>query len=131
MKSPELPWTAEQAVLIDHVGNEVYASHYAERKMGRFIIVTLAVLLTCSVLGNISLAKRKLVYSYVRIDDMGRATAIAYNDLNYSAARRRDPDVSDRLGQLPVHDQPRDHREEVPAQLLLPFAAVFEPVDGG
>lgn len=71
-------------MLIDHVGNEVYASHYAERKMARFIVATLAVLLACSVFGNISLAKRKLVYRYVRIDEMGRATAIQYNDLNYS-----------------------------------------------
>jgi type IV secretion system protein VirB5 len=84
LKSPELPWTPEEAVLIDQVGNEVYASHYAERKMARFIIATLAVLLACSVFGNISLAKRKLVYRYVRIDEMGRATAIQYNDLNYS-----------------------------------------------
>jgi type IV secretion system protein VirB5 len=84
MKRPELSWTPEEAVLIDHVGNEVYASHYAERKMARFIIATLAVLLACSVFGNISLAKRKLVYRYVRIDEMGRATAIQYNDLNYT-----------------------------------------------
>src|SRR5689334_12810412 len=80
----ELPWTPEQSVLIDHVGNEVYASHYAERKMYRFVVATLAVLLAISLFGDISLAKRKIVYRYIRIDEMGRAQAIQYNDLNYS-----------------------------------------------
>ena len=79
-----LPWSADQAILIDHIGNEVYASHYAERKMSRFVIAALTVALVCSVLGNVSLAKRKIVYRYIRIDEMGRAQAIQYNDLNYS-----------------------------------------------
>ena len=82
--STQLPWTPEQAILIDHVGNEVYASHYAERKVYRFIVATLAILLALSVFGDISLAKRKIVYRYIRIDEMGRAQAIQYNDLNYT-----------------------------------------------
>src|SRR5579883_60538 len=80
----ETPWTPEQAILIDHVGNEVYASHYAERKAYRFMLAALTVLLACSVFGNVSLAKRRLVYRYIRIDEMGRAQAIQYNDLDYS-----------------------------------------------
>ncbi len=80
----EVPWTPQEAVLIDHVGNEVYASHYAERKVYRFVVVTLAILLAVSLFGDISLAKRKIVYRYIRIDEMGRAQAIQYNDLNYS-----------------------------------------------
>jgi type IV secretion system protein VirB5 len=83
-QAPEVPWTPEQALLIDHVGNEVYAAHYSERKMYRCFIVTLALLLAVSVFGNVSLAKRKVVYRYIRIDDMGRAQAIQYNDLNYT-----------------------------------------------
>ena len=83
-KPSELPWTPEQAVLIDHVGNEVYASHYAERKMSRFVIGVESFLLVCAMLIIALLANRKVVYRYVRIDEMGRATAIAYNDLNYS-----------------------------------------------
>lgn len=83
-KDPELPWTPEQAILIDHVGNEVYASHYAERKMTRFTIGVLAFTLVCSVFIIASLANRKAVSRYIRIDEMGRATAIQYNDLNYS-----------------------------------------------
>jgi type IV secretion system protein VirB5 len=80
----ETPWTQEEAILIDHVGNEVYASHYAERKAYRFMLAALTVLLACSVFGNVSLAKRRLVYRYIRIDEMGRAQAIQYNDLDYS-----------------------------------------------
>ena len=80
----EAPWTPEEAVIIDQVGNEVYASHDAERKAYRFALAAVTVLLGCSVLGNISLAKRKIVYRYIRIDEMGRAQAIQYNDLNYS-----------------------------------------------
>jgi type IV secretion system protein VirB5 len=83
-KAPEPPWTPEQAVLIDHVGNEVYASHYAERKMSRFVIGVESFLLVCAMLIIALLANRKVVYRYVRIDEMGRANAIAYNDLNYS-----------------------------------------------
>lgn len=79
-----MPWTAEQALVIDRVGNEVYSAHYSERKMSRFIIAVLTLLLACSVGVIAFLANRKLVYRYVRIDDIGRATAIAYNDLNYS-----------------------------------------------
>ena len=30
--------TPEQSLLTDEIGNEVYASHYAERKLARFII---------------------------------------------------------------------------------------------
>ena len=82
--APELPWTPEQAILIDHIGNEVYASHYSERKTYRFLILALTVLLAIALFGIISLSKRKLVYRYIRIDEMGRATAIQYNDLNYS-----------------------------------------------
>jgi type IV secretion system protein VirB5 len=81
---PEIPWSPEQAILIDHVGNEVYASHYAERKAYRLMVAALTILLACSVLGNVSLARRKVVDRYIRIDEMGRAQAIQYNDLNYS-----------------------------------------------
>ena len=73
-----------EAVLIDHVGNEVYAAHYSERRVSRFIIGTLAVLLLCSFLLIHSLASRPIANRYIRIDEMGRAQAIQYTDLNYS-----------------------------------------------
>ncbi len=83
-RAREEQWTPEQAVLIDHVGNEVYASHYAERKMSRFVIGVETGLLALSMLVIGSLAHRNVANRYIRIDEMGRATAIAYSDLNYS-----------------------------------------------
>lgn len=76
--------TPEQALLADHVGNEVYASHYAERKAYRLIIGCGTVLLIGSMWLNFSLANRPIANRYIRIDEMGRAQAIQYTDLNYS-----------------------------------------------
>jgi type IV secretion system protein VirB5 len=76
--------TPEQALLADHIGNEVYASHYAERKAYRLIIICETVLLCGSIWSSWSLAHRPVVNRYVRIDEMSRAQAIQYSDLNYS-----------------------------------------------
>ncbi len=76
--------TPEQALLTDHIGNEVYASHYAERKAYRLIIVCETVLLCGAMWSSWSLAHRPVVNRYVRIDEMSRAQAIQYSDLNYS-----------------------------------------------
>ena len=76
--------TSEQALLTDQIGNEVYASHYSERKAYRLILACGTVLLCGSMWLNFSLARRPLVNRYVRIDEMGRAQAIQYSDLNYS-----------------------------------------------
>ena len=76
--------TPEQALLTDQIGNEVYASHYAERKAYRLIIWCGTVLLLGSMVQTISLARRPVVNRYIRIDEMGRAQAIQYSDLNYS-----------------------------------------------
>ena len=72
------------AVLIDHIGNEVYAAHYSERRVSRLIIGTLATLLLFSFLLVHSLANRPVPNRYIRIDEMGRAQAIQYSDLDYS-----------------------------------------------
>jgi type IV secretion system protein VirB5 len=80
----ETSLTPEQALLTDHIGNEVYASHYAERKAYRLILGCGTVLLLGSMWLNLSLARRPVVNRYVRIDEMGRAQAIQYSDLNYS-----------------------------------------------
>ncbi len=74
----------EQALLTDQVGNEVYASHYAERKAYRLILTCGTVLLCGSMWLNFSLARQPLVNRYIRIDEMGRAQAIQYSDLKYS-----------------------------------------------
>ena len=76
--------TSKQAVLADEIGNEVYASHYAERKAYRLIIGCGTVLLLGSMGLNLALARRPIANRYIRIDEMGRAQAIAYSDLNYS-----------------------------------------------
>src|ERR1700743_1537848 len=80
----DAPLTQEQALLTDQIGNEVYASHYAERKAYRLILSCGAVLLCGSMWLNLSLARRPLVNRYIRIDEMGRAQAIQYSDLNYN-----------------------------------------------
>jgi type IV secretion system protein VirB5 len=74
----------EQSLLTDQIGNEVYAAHYAERKAYRLIIGCGTALLCGSMWLNFSLAHRPLVNRYVRIDEMGRAQAIQYSDLDYS-----------------------------------------------
>lgn len=78
------PLTPEQALLTDQIGNEVYASHYAERKAYRFIIGCVTVLLWGSMWLNFWLARRPVANRYIRIDEMGRAQAIQYSDLDYS-----------------------------------------------
>lgn len=76
--------TPEQSLLADQIGNEVYSSHYAERKAYRLIIGCGTVLLCGSMWLNFSLAHRPIANRYIRIDEMGRAQAIQYTDLNYS-----------------------------------------------
>lgn len=80
----EGPLTPEQALLTDEIGNEVYASHYAERKAYRLIITCGAILLCGSMGMNFFLAHRPVADRFIRIDEMGRAQAIEYSDLNYS-----------------------------------------------
>lgn len=76
--------TPEQSLLADHIGNEIYASHYAERKAYRLVTCCGTVLLLGSMWLNFSLAHRPIANRYIRIDEMGRAQAIQYTDLNYS-----------------------------------------------
>jgi type IV secretion system protein VirB5 len=81
--SPEA-MTSRHAMLTDEIGNEVYASHYAERKAYRLIIACGTVLLLGSMGLTLSLARRPIANRYIRIDEMGRAQAIQYSDLSYS-----------------------------------------------
>jgi type IV secretion system protein VirB5 len=77
-------WTPQEALRTDQIANEVYASHYAERKLSRFVIGTMSVLLLGSFATIVSLAHKPIQNRYIRIDEMGRAQAIQYSDLNYS-----------------------------------------------
>ena len=126
----EAPLTPAESLLVDHIGNEVYASHYAERKAYRLILACGTVMLLASLGMNLMLARRPIANRYIRIDEMGRAQAIQYSDLNYSPARGRSPHLSDRLGELPLHGQPGRNRQEIPAQLLLSFAGIGVAPDG-
>lgn len=80
----EAQLTPEQSLLTDHIGNEVYASHYAERKAYRLIVGCGTVLLCGSMWLNFALAHRPIANRYIRIDEMGRAQAIQYSDLDYT-----------------------------------------------
>ncbi len=80
----EAPLSPEQSLLVDHIGNEVYSSHYAERKAYRFILACGTVVLLGSLGMNLVLAHRPIANRYIRIDEMGRAQAIQYSDLSYS-----------------------------------------------
>ena len=80
----EMPLLPEQSLLVDRIGNEVYASHYAERKAYRLILACGTVALLGSLGMNLMLAHRPIANRYIRIDEMGRAQAIQYSDLNYS-----------------------------------------------
>jgi type IV secretion system protein VirB5 len=77
-------YTSEQAILTDTIANEVYAAHYNERKTSRIIIGGLSVLLLGSFASIVSLAHKPVINRYIRIDEMGKAQAIVYSDLNYS-----------------------------------------------
>jgi type IV secretion system protein VirB5 len=76
--------TPAQSLLVDCIGNEAYSSHYAERKAYRLIIACGTVVLFGSLAMNLSLTRRPIANRYIRIDEMGRAQAIQYSDLNYS-----------------------------------------------
>jgi type IV secretion system protein VirB5 len=77
-------YTPEQAVLTDTIANEVYAAHYNERRTSRIVIGGLSVLLLGSFASIVALAHKPVMNRYIRIDDMGKAQAIQYSDLNYS-----------------------------------------------
>lgn len=76
--------TPVQALLADEIGNEVYASHYAERKLSRLVIGTETILLMGAFALIFFLAHRPIANRYIRIDEMGRAQAIQYSDLDYT-----------------------------------------------
>ena len=77
-------YTPEQAVLTDAIANEVYAAHYNERKTSRIIIGGLSLLLLGAFASMVALAHKPTINRYIRIDEMGKAQAIQYSDLNYS-----------------------------------------------
>jgi type IV secretion system protein VirB5 len=69
---------------IDIVATEVYTSHYNERRIMRAVIYTLAAVVLVQAAGLLHLADKHIVYRYIRINEMGQAAPISYNDLDYS-----------------------------------------------
>jgi type IV secretion system protein VirB5 len=76
--------TPNQILLTDEIANEKYVGFYAERKLSRLVIAAGSVLLLGSYGVIVSLAHRPVQNRYIRIDEMGKATAIQYSDLAYS-----------------------------------------------
>ena len=77
-------YTTEHAILTDTIANEVYAAHYNERKTSRIVIGGLSLLLVGAFASMVALAHKPTINRYIRIDEMGKAQAIQYSDLNYS-----------------------------------------------
>ena len=69
---------------IDIVATEVYTSHYNERRIMRAVIYALAAVVLVQAAGLLHLADKHIVYRYIRINQMGQAAPISYNDLDYS-----------------------------------------------
>lgn len=76
--------TPHQVLLTDEIANEKYVGFYAERRLSRVVIVAGSVLLLGSFGVIVSLAHRPVQNRYIRINEMGKATAIQYSDLSYS-----------------------------------------------
>lgn len=69
---------------MDIVATEVYTSHYNERRIMRAVIYALAAVVLVQAVGLLHLADKHIVYRYIRINEMGQAAPISYNDLDYS-----------------------------------------------
>ena len=82
--TPDSVLTPRQHVEADQIANQVYAAHYSERSMAKIAIGALAGLSLILSGGLVIVSHRPAVTRYVRIDDVGRAQAIQYSDLNYS-----------------------------------------------
>ena len=77
-------YTTREAIMTDTIANEVYAAHYNERRTSRIVIGGLSLLLLGSFASIVALAHKPVVNRYIRIDDVGKAQAIVYSDLNYT-----------------------------------------------
>jgi type IV secretion system protein VirB5 len=69
---------------IDIIATEVYTSHYNERRIMRATIYALAAVVLVQAFALVHLADKHVVYRYIRINEMGEAAPISYNDLDYS-----------------------------------------------
>lgn len=82
MKAQDL--SPNLVLLTDEIANEKYVGFYAERRISRIVIAAGSVLLLGAFGVIASLAHRPVQNRYIRIDEMGKATAIQYSDLAYT-----------------------------------------------
>ena len=68
----------------DITATEIYTSHYTERRILRTVVYSLAAVVLLQTFGLFHLADKRIVYRYIRINEIGQAAPIAYNDLDYS-----------------------------------------------
>jgi type IV secretion system protein VirB5 len=76
--------TPSQVLLTDEIANEKYVGFYSERRLSRIVITVGSALLLGSFGVIVALSHRPIQNRYIRIDEMGKATAIQYSDLAYS-----------------------------------------------
>src|ERR1700736_5897604 len=70
--------------VVDTIGTEIYTAHYHERRTSRWALGIAGVVVLFQLAVIVQLAGRPVVTRYIRIDEVGHAVPIAYNDLNYS-----------------------------------------------
>ena len=85
----EAPLTPRQSLLTDQIGNEVYASHYAERKLSRFVIGTESLLLLAAMALIFSLARRPIANRYIRMVEALARIDPVFTPWFFSGLRRR------------------------------------------
>ena len=114
-------------VVADKIANEVYAAHYSERRIARIAIGTLAgvsLVLAVAVVQVVQSSHTHALRSHRRCRPRA---GYSIQRFELQPTRGRDSHVSHGLGQLPAHNQSRDHREEVPHELLLPVVPACLP----
>ncbi|GAC1699908.1 MAG: hypothetical protein NVS9B4_00250 [Candidatus Acidiferrum sp.] len=69
---------------IDTVSGEVYSAQYHERRTMRFALIAVATVMLVQAVVIERYAMRPAETRWVRINELGQATPIAYSDLNYT-----------------------------------------------
>lgn len=69
---------------MDIAATELYTTHYHERRILRTTVYVLGAIVLFQSLALVKLGNKPLVYRYIRINEIGQAAPISYNDLDYS-----------------------------------------------
>jgi type IV secretion system protein VirB5 len=68
----------------DPQGNEAFTARWDQNRTLKHVCTALSVLVVMAFGAVVVLAMRPPIVRYIRIDSIGRATAIQYSDLNYT-----------------------------------------------